>query len=497
MIDVLVPVLGRPQNVEPLIDSFLSVRIEPSTLWFIASDDDNDEILQIRAYSTEGIGLLIFPGPAGHADFAKKINHAYQETDRGWPHRADWIFQAADDVEFTPGWDTEAVAVGADPEVMVVGTNDAANPRVKSGRHATHSLIRRGYVETQGASADGPGTVFSEAYGHQWCNPPEAPIWMGDLSFKAIGDVKAGDEVIGWSRQQGETFSLNRLGKAVITNVASRRSEIVRVVTESGRELRCTPDHNWLNALYSPSGAKRAIPEWVTPRIGRTLSHVIDQPTPVGNERLAGWLAGIYDGEGTGIYVAMQSADVNPAVVARIEEALQELGVAYTRGTRPPQSGRFGGEVEEFILNGGRQGYLDFLLRVQPVKTDGLIGAILGTKVGTKVRQRIKGAGAARFGKRDRIIDVRPDGFGEVISLTTTTGNYIAWGYASKNCDNELVELAQSRGVWAFADRSVVRHRHPIWRTAEQDDTYRKGSATARADAILFKERSKMWRVTS
>src|SRR5579871_345513 len=31
-----------------------------------------------------------------------------------------------------------------------------------------------------------------------WCNTPEAPVWMGDYSFKPIGEINVGDEVIGW-----------------------------------------------------------------------------------------------------------------------------------------------------------------------------------------------------------------------------------------------------------------------------------------------------------
>jgi hypothetical protein len=48
----------------------------------------------------------------------------------------------------------------------VVGTNDLGNPRVLAGEHATHLLIRRSYVDEQGASWDGPGVVAHEGYRH-------------------------------------------------------------------------------------------------------------------------------------------------------------------------------------------------------------------------------------------------------------------------------------------------------------------------------------------
>lgn len=38
------------------------------------------------------------------------------------------------------------------------------------------------------------------------------------------------------------------------------------------------------------------------------------------------------------------------------------------------------------------------------------------------------------FFRKDKIVSVIPDGEGEVFGMTTSTGNYVAWGYASKNC---------------------------------------------------------------
>jgi hypothetical protein len=48
----------------------------------------------------------------------------------------------------------------------VVGTNDMHNPRVTAGDHATHMLIRRAYIDEQGASWDGPKVVAHEGYRH-------------------------------------------------------------------------------------------------------------------------------------------------------------------------------------------------------------------------------------------------------------------------------------------------------------------------------------------
>ncbi len=160
VIVVLCPVLSRPANAQPLADS-LAAASPGARLVFLVSPRD---LFQWRACLATGADAILMPEPRGPGDFARKINHGYRLTTE------PFVFQAADDVEFRPGWDDAALRVAEDTGAGVVGTNDLANPVVRKGRHSTHSLIRRSYVDHPGASADGPGTVFSEAYGHAFCD---------------------------------------------------------------------------------------------------------------------------------------------------------------------------------------------------------------------------------------------------------------------------------------------------------------------------------------
>jgi len=159
---VLVPVLDRPQNAQPLADSLAAATTVAYRLVFVCSPGDRAEIAACR---DTGADVLVAGWEPGRGDFARKINHAYRLT--GEPY----LFQAADDVSFHPLWDVEALAAitaGSGDGFGVCGTNDQANPLVRQGRHSTHSLIARWYVDECGASADGPGSVFSEAYWHQY-----------------------------------------------------------------------------------------------------------------------------------------------------------------------------------------------------------------------------------------------------------------------------------------------------------------------------------------
>jgi len=151
-VDVIIPVLHRPQNVEPLMVS-LRASTGLATAWFVCEEGDDVEIAEVERC---GGRVLVRNGT-----FAQKVNAGFRETS------APWVFLAGDDVRFRPGWLDHVQHVGVKYQAAVVGTNDLVNPRVLRGEHATHMAIRRDYVVEHGASWDGPGVVCHEGY-HHW-----------------------------------------------------------------------------------------------------------------------------------------------------------------------------------------------------------------------------------------------------------------------------------------------------------------------------------------
>ena len=154
-VDVIVPVLHRPQNIEPLMKSLLA-STGLARVWFVVEDGDDEVALEAvrcggRVYFESG-------------SFAKKVNFAFNRLRNQGP--APWVFLAGDDVRFRPGWLDHAQEVARRYGAQVVGTNDLANPRVMRGEHATHMLISRDYVEEHGSSWDGAGVVCHEGYRH-------------------------------------------------------------------------------------------------------------------------------------------------------------------------------------------------------------------------------------------------------------------------------------------------------------------------------------------
>lgn len=167
-VDVIVPVLSRPQNVRPFMES-LRASTGLAQAWFVCDEGDR---VELDAVLDADAGVIIYPrDPSGvPGTFAEKVNLAYSFL--GDPQRRPvkaprpWVLLVGDDVRFRPGWLDHAQDVARRYGAHVVGTNDLCNPRVVRGEHATHSLIRRSYVDELGASWDGPGVVCHEGYRH-------------------------------------------------------------------------------------------------------------------------------------------------------------------------------------------------------------------------------------------------------------------------------------------------------------------------------------------
>jgi Glycosyltransferase like family 2 len=160
-IDILVPMLGRPHQVERLIESMvdtMEAQID-LRLTFVVSGADADVLDAVREADEEHV---VLPGEPEPGDYAKKINAGFRATE------GQWVLLGASDLRFHPLWASTAIAVGTEYDAGVVGTNDMGNPLVMKGGHATHPLVRRSYVERWGGGWDGPGVVYHEGYHHQY-----------------------------------------------------------------------------------------------------------------------------------------------------------------------------------------------------------------------------------------------------------------------------------------------------------------------------------------
>lgn len=206
---IIAPVLRRPQNVRPLIDSVREAT-PGARLLFVADPDDLEEQ---RAIDAEGGEMLIVRG-----NYARKINQAIAATDE------PLIFQGADDLRFHPGW-FEAAKARLRPGVGVVGTNDLSSKRVLAGIHATHSLITREYTEL--GTIDDPTKVMHERYPHEYVDDE-----FIQTAIKRGAFVHAPDSVVEHLHPYGGKAPLDEL-----YSKAGRRMLVGRIVFRWRRHL--------------------------------------------------------------------------------------------------------------------------------------------------------------------------------------------------------------------------------------------------------------------
>lgn len=159
-LSILVPMLGRPHRVRPLLESVWEATPRAEVVW-LCTPTDRQVIAEVDRASREStLDCRRISVDYQRGDYARKINTGYRETSR------PLLFTGACDLRFQPGWLTAALAelvVG----IGVVGTSDGHSARVLAGDHATHSVVSRWYADTYG-TIDTPGAVLHEGYWHEY-----------------------------------------------------------------------------------------------------------------------------------------------------------------------------------------------------------------------------------------------------------------------------------------------------------------------------------------
>ena len=253
------------------------------------------------------------------------------------------------------------------------------------------------------------------------CFPAEAPILMADWIEKPISKIRPGDEIVGWTMEKGKKAKLVR---SKVKNLQIQEGELIKAKFASGREVVCTPDHKWYTGRrddghksYSSLGLNKMK---LSALISVCPSHSI--PDTLLEREAAAYLGGIFDGEGCtgggGIRIC-QSETHNPEVCSRIRYCLGVLGFEYAEYTAEKR----GLDMIIFYIKGGRKATVRFLRLCNPAKTKGVL-------------RNLFAQGTRGFGKaaRDKLISIEPCGKSVVYNIETETHNYVAYGYATKNC---------------------------------------------------------------
>lgn len=302
---------------------------------------------------------------------------------------------------------------------------------------------------------------LKRALGTYGCTPHDAPVLMADLTMRPIGEVRVGEEVVGFAPgpvHPNAAYSRLHLERATVLNVFRYPgARLVKITLDSGEVIRCTPDHRWFKKVREKGR------DWYSAvRVGHSLARVCPTRLPelsAEDERLAGWLSGFYDGEGTvsicrkddphyrnsariGIF---QGSGRNAPLCEKLEVALRQFGFdfTYSEDERKPKK------------DAPCYGYRAYTLRGDTLP---LMQRFLHVVRPTKWRDRIiQGAYGAKFiTGRERVVSIEPDGEEDVFALETTTGNYIVWGFASSNSAGQLQQRPSPRGGGVFETAKIT-----------------------------------------
>lgn len=174
---VLLPMLGRPQHVAPLLETIENTVPRAETL-FLCTPGDWAVIDEIRRADRKYVEIPYYPV----GDYARKINYGVRETTQ------PLIFLGASDLAFHPDWFEQAIG-HLRPGIGVVGTNDLGNRRVIEGDHSTHSLVTREYAAL--GTVDDPTRLLHEGYHHEYVDDE----LVGTAKFRQAFEMALGSRV--------------------------------------------------------------------------------------------------------------------------------------------------------------------------------------------------------------------------------------------------------------------------------------------------------------
>lgn len=195
MIDILIPVLGRPWNVQPLMASLEgNTELEHRVIFMVTPGDR----AQIEA--CEATGHTVVEVPGRWHQYPAKMNAGFITGSN------PWVFLAADDIEFRPGWDTRAME--AADGAGVVGIDDMLNVWVRRGVWSTHPFVSRAYVEEFGGCLEGAGQLLSCAYDHNYCEREVCGIAQYRERWVFVRGAKIKHRHGGWQNRGGDATYL-------------------------------------------------------------------------------------------------------------------------------------------------------------------------------------------------------------------------------------------------------------------------------------------------
>lgn len=267
------------------------------------------------------------------------------------------------------------------------------------------------------------------ATGRFTCITPEMRVLTEDLRWVDAGKIQEGDWLLAFDEYntKGRTTGGRRQKRAQVVSIQRFEQDTYRVRTPRG-SLDCSGDHRWLVRGF------RDVYRWATTEelMKWQPRNVlwITSPWSLLENRDAGYLAGLADGEGTlhqndkapskgkalGVTVL---TNTNEHVIEECRKALERRGFSFSlkRYSRKNPAHQ---DITVIYLTGGLWKQRQFLGSVRPPRLLSQHDASLPHRL---------------LGEAVPVLSIESLGTREVVALQTTSGTYIAEGFAAHNCE--------------------------------------------------------------
>lgn len=257
-----------------------------------------------------------------------------------------------------------------------------------------------------------------------YCLASHHKVLTRDLRYVPLSDVRVGDELLAFDEHSPAPLCGRRYKTATVEAVGTDTRDLFEVELENGKTFQATADHLWLARQYGSSGwrwmrtdelivgcseACQVAPEWEP---ARTYD--------------AGWLSGIFDGEGHISKPNAKQGGIQVGVAQRAGVVLDKILATLEALSVPHAIAGMGGtnnDVANVRILGASGEKLRLLGMVRPER---IINKFRPEMLGRV--QKMDGAG------RSVVKAVRPVGRGEIVKIQTSTGTMIVEGYAHHNC---------------------------------------------------------------
>lgn len=249
------------------------------------------------------------------------------------------------------------------------------------------------------------------------CLASDHKVLTADLRYVTLRDLRVGDTLVSFDEEIAPGSKRRNFKQGVVHALRFENRETFDVLLASGKTFRVTGDHLWLTRV--PVGGNTRWTRTDELQVGASVPRLFDEWVQAQTFE-AGWLAGLYDGEGClyaspGECMALTLSQKEGRVLQRAREALDSvLGLnsyAHCAQTR---------DVWQLRLTGGKRN----------------VARVLGSLRPTRLLAKFHPAmlGTVRTQEYDQVVSVTPAGFHEIALIDVDAATMIVEGYPHHNC---------------------------------------------------------------